>query len=211
MQTRSVARELALLLLCQISENEIKECKALSIEKILNTALDALLNHWREELDICANQLEMAQDELKDSEFKESTKNSNQIVREHLFNCLHKGEGIVNSLSETLELSRLLYLSDQEKIRESAIKRVNLVIDKWSNIDSSLDKVMEGWRLKRLPRIDRDILRLAYVDLNNLETPVAVACNEAVSLANRYSDDQGRKMINGILRRLQKTYSTNYK
>ena len=62
---------------------------------------------------------------------------------------------------------------------------------------------MEGWRLTRLPRIDRDILRLAYVDINFLSTPVAVSCDEAVNLANKYSDTQGRKLINGVLRRLQ--------
>jgi N utilization substance protein B len=61
---------------------------------------------------------------------------------------------------------------------------------------------MEGWRLSRLPRIDRDILRLAAIDLSIFRTPPAVACNEAVELANRYSDDQGRRMINGVLRRL---------
>ena len=62
---------------------------------------------------------------------------------------------------------------------------------------------MEGWRFKRLPRIDRDILRLAFVDIKYLNVPVSVACNEAVNLANKYSDSQGRKMINGVLRRLQ--------
>ena len=62
---------------------------------------------------------------------------------------------------------------------------------------------MEGWRLKRLPRIDRDILRLALVDLIDFDTTTAVTCNEAVNLANRYSDDQGRKMINGVLRKIQ--------
>ena len=62
---------------------------------------------------------------------------------------------------------------------------------------------MVGWRLKRLPRIDRDILRLAYLDINFLNTTIAVACDEAVNLANKYSDDQGKKFINGVLRRLQ--------
>ena len=71
-------------------------------------------------------------------------------------------------------------------------------------IDFEIDEVMDGWRLKRLPRVDRDILRLAYVDINFLDTPVAVACDEAVNLANKYSDTQGRKMINGVLRRLQR-------
>jgi N utilization substance protein B len=66
---------------------------------------------------------------------------------------------------------------------------------------------MEGWRLSRLPRIDRDILRLAVVDLQTMKTPASVACSEAVELANRYSDEQGRRMINGVLRRLQNASS----
>tara|TARA_B100000700_G_scaffold306239_1_gene381193 strand:+ start:353 stop:979 length:627 start_codon:yes stop_codon:yes gene_type:complete len=207
MQSRSISRELALLLLGQISENNLSDLDVLSIEKILNKALDTLMDHWREELDFCANQLEIAQDELRDSEFKDIDKNRNQIVRMHLKNCLIKGEDIINSLSETIELSRLLTLSDQAKIRTGAIQRVLLVTQEFQLIDSSLDKVMEGWRLKRLPRIDRDILRLAFVDLNKLNIPTAVACNEAVNLANRYSDENGRRMINGILRRIQNNSS----
>jgi N utilization substance protein B len=39
------------------------------------------------------------------------------------------------------------------------------------------------------------------VDIEQFNTPAAVACNEAVELANRYSDEQGRRMINGVLRR----------
>ena len=87
-----------------------------------------------------------------------------------------------------------------EEIVESAL---DVLINHLEFIDSDIYKAMDGWRLKRLPRIDRDILRLAYVDINFLETPLAVACDEAVNLANKYSDMQGRKFINGVLRRLQ--------
>ena len=80
---------------------------------------------------------------------------------------------------------------------------MNLVIEKQDEIDNNLDSVMEGWRLNRLPRIDRDILRLAFSDLIDFNTPTAVTCNEAVNLAKRYSDEQGRRMINGVLRKLQ--------
>ena len=96
----------------------------------------------------------------------------------------------------------MLALGNQEQIRLGALARVRLVIEKRNSIDASIDAVMEGWRLSRLPRIDRDILRLAVVDLTALQTPSAVACNEAVELAHRYSDEQGRRMINGVLRRL---------
>tara|TARA_Y100001968_G_scaffold330672_1_gene383207 strand:+ start:413 stop:1051 length:639 start_codon:yes stop_codon:yes gene_type:complete len=210
MEVRSISRELALLLLGQISESNIPELDLLSIEKILNKALDTLMDHWREELNTCAAQIEMAQDQLRDSEFKDINKNSNDIVRDHLKNCFSKGENIINSLSETIELTRLLSLSDQVKIRNSAIDRVSLVTKDFKLIDSSLDNVMEGWRLKRLPRIDRDILRLAFVELKSLNIPIAVACNEAVNLANRYSDETGRRMINGILRRIQNDSSITF-
>ena len=209
MQTRTVARELALLLLNQISENNINKLESDSIENLLNKALDSILSYWREGLDNCASKLEIAQQELTDSEFDEIDKSSYSRIRTNLFSCLNETEYILNSLSESLEFSRLLALSDQEKIRLSAIERVKLVVDSSLEIDSSLDKVMEGWRLKRLPRIDRDILRLAVVDIINLKIPIPVACNEAVTLANRYSDDQGRKMINGVLRRLQNNVSSN--
>ena len=203
MEDRSVSRELALLLLGQISDTQIQQLEDLSVDKMLSKVIDTLMDHWRESLDFCANEIEIAQEHLEDSEFKEDEKGFNNIVRNHLSNSLSKSQKVVNNLSEIIELTHLLALSNQEKIRNSAIQRVSLVINKLNKIDKHLDDVMEGWRLKRLPRIDRDILRLAFIDLNNLNTPVPVACDEAVNLANRYSDEQGRRMINGILRRLQ--------
>ena len=121
-------------------------------------------------------------------------------------NIFSKTENVLNGLSLSLEFPRLLVLSDQEAVRQGAMQRVDFVLEKSSSIDKRLDGVMEGWRLQRLPRIDRDILRLAFVDLKNLQTPTAVACNEAVELAHRYSDEQGRRMINGVLRRLQNSF-----
>ena len=109
----------------------------------------------------------------------------------------------MNTLSLTLDFPKLIVSSEQIDIREDVNQRISSIFNNLSIIDSDIDQVMDGWRLKRLPRIDRDILRLAYVDINFLSTPVAVACDEAVNLANKYSDMQGRKFINGVLRRLQ--------
>ena len=109
----------------------------------------------------------------------------------------------MNTLSLTLDFPKLIVSSGQIDIREDVNERICKIINNLNMIDSDIDQAMDGWRLKRLPRIDRDILRLAYVDINFLDIPVAVACNEAVNLANKYSDMQGRKFINGVLRRLQ--------
>tara|TARA_B100000965_G_scaffold272290_1_gene230355 strand:+ start:80 stop:706 length:627 start_codon:yes stop_codon:yes gene_type:complete len=199
MQLKSISRELALLLLGQIKKNAIDN---INIESLLSKAFESLTQHWREQLDICALKLEKANQELLDSELQEDAGSLKQS-RNHLKTCITDSENILNSLSESIELPKLLALVDQKEIRELAIKRVHLVIEKQDDIDNKLDNVMEGWRLNRLPRIDRDILRLAFVDLIDFNTPMAVTCNEAVNLANRYSDEQGRRMINGVLRKLQ--------
>ena len=199
MQLKSISRELALLLLGQIKKKDINK---LNIESLLSKAIESLTQHWREQLDSCASQLEKANQELLDSEFQVD---AGLLIKaqNHLKTCLIDSENILNCLSESIELPRLLALVDQKEIRELALRRVDLVIEKQDDIDHKLDSVMEGWRLKRLPRIDRDILRLAWVDLIDFNTPMAVTCNEAVNLANRYSDEQGRRMINGVLRKLQ--------
>ena len=199
MQLKSISRELALLLLGQIKKKDINK---LNIESLLSKAIESLTQHWREQLDSCASQLEKANQELLDSEFQGD---AGLLIksRNHLKTCLIDSEHILNCLSESIELPRLLALVDQKEIRDLALRRVDLVIEKQDEIDNKLDSVMEGWRLKRLPRIDRDILRLAWVDLIDFSTPMAVTCNEAVDLANRYSDEQGRRMINGVLRKLQ--------
>ena len=202
MQLKSISRELALLLLGQIKKNNINNINKINIETLLGKAIESLTQHWREQLDFCASKLEKANQELLDSELQEDA-SFYKKSRDFLKICLIDSEKILNSLSESIELPRLLVLGDQKEIRELALRRVQLVIEKQEEIDKNLDSVMEGWRLKRLPRIDRDILRLAMVDLNDFNTPTAVTCNEAVNLANRYSDEQGRRMINGVLRKLQ--------
>jgi N utilization substance protein B len=214
MQSRSLARELALLVLGQLPDREVKaiqeSAKAdFSVESLLQKALDTLLQHWRETLDGCAADLEKAQQHLLDSELKDGDRSDNAVVRDQLKASLTSAEQVLNGLSGSLELPRLLALADQDRVREDARQRIALVLEQRTSIDARLDGVMEGWRLTRLPRIDRDILRLAVVDLTALKTPAAVACNEAVELANRYSDDQGRRMINGVLRRLQAAASTS--
>ena len=204
MHNRSLSRELALLSLGVIKDKGDLELNKLQIEEIFESALDTLINHCRDELDDCESDLENASQNLLDSELKEGINSSFGNVRDELKKAFHKIESVMNSLSVTLDFPKLVVSSNQNDIREDVNHRISTIINNLQTIDFEIDVVMEGWRLKRLPRIDRDILRLAYVDIHFLDTPVAVACDEAVNLANKYSDKQGRKMINGVLRRLQR-------
>ena len=200
---KSLSRELSLICLGLIKDKSDIKLNEFQIEEIFDSALDTLINHCRDELDNCELDLENASQKILDSELQDGVDSSFSNVREEIKKSIKKIETVLNTLSMTLDFPKLIVSSGQIDIREDVNQRISKIINNLKIIDSEIDQVMDGWRLKRLPRIDRDILRLAYVDINILNTPVAVACNEAVNLANKYSDMQGRKFINGVLRRLQ--------
>ena len=203
MHNKSLSRELSLISLGLIKDKGDFKLNKFQIEEIFDSALDSLINHCRDELDNCESELENASQKILDSELQEGVNSSFSNVRDLLKKSLVKMETVMNTLSITLDFPKLIVSSSQIDIRDDVKDRISTTINNLKIIDSDIDQAMDGWRLKRLPRIDRDILRLAYVDINFLNTPVAVACDEAVNLANKYSDMQGRKLINGILRRLQ--------
>ena len=200
---RTLSRELSLLSLGLIKDKSDLILTKSQIEETYDSALDSLINHCRDELDNCESDLENASQHILDSELQEGSSCTYANVREEIKKSLQKIEGVMNILSYTLDFPQLILSSNQQNIREEVNQRILNVINNIKTIDNEIDQVMEGWRLKRLPRVDRDILRLAYVDIHFLKTPIAVACDEAVNLANKYSDSQGRKFINGVLRRLQ--------
>jgi N utilization substance protein B len=202
MQSRSLSRELALLLLAQLPDRgAVAVPSDTTLLGLLEKALATLAEHVRDSLDRSAEALRQAQQEMLDSELLEGAESQGPKVRQHLQQGIGSAERALNLLSAGLEIPRLLMLADQEVVRRGAVDRARAVLRDRQTIDARLDGVMEGWRLTRLPRIDRDILRLAVVDLDCFDTPSAVACSEAVELAKRYSDEQGRRMINGVLGR----------
>tara|TARA_B100000161_G_scaffold70903_1_gene48687 strand:- start:184 stop:810 length:627 start_codon:yes stop_codon:yes gene_type:complete len=200
---KSLSRELTLISLGLIKDKGDFKLSKFQVEEVFESALDSLINHCRDELDNCESELENASQKILDSELQEGIDSTFSNVRDTLKSSLKKIETVMNTLSVTLDFPRLIVSSGQIKIREDVNERISFIINNLKIIDSDIDQVMDGWKFKRLPRIDRDILRLAYVDINFLNTPFAVACDEAVNLANKYSDIQGRKFINGVLRRLQ--------
>ena len=200
---RSLSRELSLISLGLIQDKGDINLNNSQIDEIFESALESLIEFCRDELDNCEDNLEKVSQSILDSELKEGLDLSLSSVREELKKSLNKIEKVMNTISVTLDFPKLIVSSDQLDIRKDVNQRISKIINHLHFIDKEIDAVMEGWRLKRLPRIDRDILRIAYLDINFLKTPISVACDEAVNLANKYSDTQGRKMINGVLRRLQ--------
>lgn len=74
---------------------------------------------------------------------------------------------------------------------------------KLDEIDEAIRKASTNWRLERMPRVDRNVLRLGALELRNRpDVPRAVAIDEAVELAKRFGGDDSAKFVNGILERV---------
>lgn len=79
-----------------------------------------------------------------------------------------------------------------------------LVQGVWQNheqLDQQLSKYLKkNWTLQRLSRVDLNILRIGLFEIEqSTDIPVNVAINEALELAEQYSDPRSKKYINGIL------------
>ena len=66
-------------------------------------------------------------------------------------------------------------------------------------IDETANKYLNNWTIDRLGNTDQAILRMGIYELLYTDTPEVVSINEAVELAKDYSDDDVRKMINGVM------------
>ncbi len=201
MDNRSLSRELSLISLGLVNEEITKQAfdlTNLSLDIVLESAIDFMVNFCREELNQCESLLNATSNDFFEMELCEIDTASSKKTRGELQASIINIEKVMNILSDAIDIPKFIAIANQEKLRNDIKNRVLKVIQNSSQISKEIDAVMDGWRFKRLPRIDRDILRLAYVDIKFLDIPISVACNEAVNLANKYSDTQGRKMINGI-------------
>ncbi len=76
------------------------------------------------------------------------------------------------------------------------------VIERHEELDRRITEAADEWTADRLGALERNILRLAILELDRGEVPVEVAIDEAVSLAKRYSSDDAGRLVNGILGRI---------
>lgn len=90
-----------------------------------------------------------------------------------------------------------------EKDRVWLKDRVEKVIGLIPEIDEKIDRVAEGWKIKRMGKVELALLRLAVYEMKyDQDVPEKVAINEAVELAKKYGGRDSSAFINGILAKL---------
>ena len=88
---------------------------------------------------------------------------------------------------------------------ERGQKLLSAIIDDIQSIDEEINKHSKSWKTSRMPKVDLAIMRLAVGEIRFSEDiPDAVAINEAINLAKKYSTDHSSRFVHGVLGALTK-------
>jgi len=109
-------------------------------------------------------------------------------------------EDDVNSEGE----ETILHQVDMEpEDREFLIERVGQMATRLPELDEKLNRVAEGWKTRRMGKVELTILRQALYEMQyDDEIPQKVAINEAVELAKKFGGKESPSFINGVLAKL---------
>ena len=121
---------------------------------------------------------------------------SRHELREAVFKILFQVENTELDFIELLDL-------EQEEISTSIYvnKTLTEIIEKKDEIDEVISNNLKDWKLERLSKMDRQILRIAAYEILYSDIPSKVSINAAVELSKKYSEkDESYKFINGVLK-----------
>jgi N utilization substance protein B len=91
---------------------------------------------------------------------------------------------------------------------EFSIALFRAVANSIGHIDEVITRSSDNWRLERMSRVDRNILRIGTHEiLSASDIPPRVAINEAVELAKRFGTAESPSFVNGILDRIARDIS----
>ena len=134
-----------------------------------------------------------------------------RVAREMVLQSLFQMDFTQADLEESLKIA-LEVQRDEEKSEEAekafgyAEKVLKGVSENLSEIDGLIGKYAINWEVKRMPGIDRNILRMAIYEMRfaKEKLPVTVAVNEAVELAKTFGTEKSSRFINGVLGKLMR-------
>jgi transcription antitermination protein NusB len=73
------------------------------------------------------------------------------------------------------------------------------VVSEMQSLDAEAARAAENWRMSRIAVVERNILRLAILELRRGEVPPKVAIDEAVRLAHWFGGARAPGFVNGVL------------
>ncbi|HEY8395016.1 MAG TPA: transcription antitermination factor NusB [Thermaerobacter sp.] len=129
-------------------------------------------------------------------------------AREAALQALFQWEAAGHPVTAGLDWAAAEYGLDED-VLSFARELVTGVMAERPAIDDLIARYARDWDIQRLARVDRNILRIGIYELlfaNRPDVPAAVAINEAVELAKRFSSAEAGRFVNGILGQLARDY-----
>ena len=100
------------------------------------------------------------------------------------------------------------YSENAEKIYNEFVKSAFFgVCENMEAIDAEIEASSVKWKISRMAKVTRNILRLAVYELTLSDVPAKAVINEALELAKKYDDDQSPSFINGILNKIARDHN----
>lgn len=102
-----------------------------------------------------------------------------------------------------------IHAEDSEvPIRDFTVALVTGVTEQADIINQAIvDHLSEGWSLQRMPRVDRNLARVACYELMFTATATDVILAEAIGLCQELSTDESPAFLNGLLSSIAATRS----
>jgi len=119
-------------------------------------------------------------------------------AREQAFCLVFEMDFQTASMDEIVEQAR--QCRDLE-LDEYAEKLAFQVASNRQQLDEQITSFSTKWKVERLSRVSRALLRLAVAEImqGDEDVPVSVSINEAVELAKKYGGDEDAPFVNGVL------------
>jgi len=123
--------------------------------------------------------------------------------REAALQMLFQVEGSGVSPEQAIELFWRTFEDADPEGKPYADAIVRGVVDNLEGIDKKVTAASQNWRLERMSRVDRNLLRLGTWELMfRTDVPRAVILDEAVELAKSFGTDESSGFVNGVLDRI---------
>lgn len=98
----------------------------------------------------------------------------------------------------------LEHFVEDENVKPYARELIEGVFTHLQHLDRLIDQAASNWRVSRMSRTDRNILRISAYELTcRVDIPYKVAINEGVELAKRFGSPKCPSFVNGVLDRVR--------
>lgn len=209
MQARRAARELALILFSQL-EKKITNYSKEDFEDIILKSVRILANNASDELKLTVGSLLESKDFIQEYEATHETNLQRPLDVSNIPVGIPLTSDMVSRIDEmveiaekallALEIAEIATLESKNEVKNYAVQIAEKFKENAEFVDAQIQKFAKGWDIDRLVKMDKDILRIAIVELLYIkDAPMKVIVDEALELAKKYSTDESSSFINGIL------------